>query len=60
MQGFNLICRNLMMSENLENLGFGEQQTYVRLESQEGQKEKEGFLSGTGIKAGKSNVFWKK
>jgi hypothetical protein len=47
-----------MMKEDLSNLGFGENPSYTRVQSDEGLKEKEGFISGTNVKASKKSVFW--
>mmetsp|Transcript_35403 Transcript_35403/g.36069 ORF Transcript_35403/g.36069 Transcript_35403/m.36069 type:complete len:112 (+) Transcript_35403:215-550(+) len=48
-----LECRmdkDLMAKEDLNNLGLGEDAVYKRLPSDEGQKEKSGFISGLGVK----------
>jgi cytochrome c oxidase assembly protein subunit 19 len=50
--------RSLMSNEDLSQLGFGEQATYVRAESKEGKKEAEGFIAGTGVRGSKKFLFW--
>lgn len=52
--------RELMAKENLDELGFGNSKEYVRMKSNEGEKEKTGFVAGTGVRAsGKSWFNWK-
>ena len=42
-----------MAKEDLSTLGLGENSEYVRVASDEGKKEKEGFVAGTGVKVTK-------
>ena len=51
-----LQCRmdnDLMAKEDMQNLGFGNNAEYIRVQKQEGEKEAQGFVSGLGVKPGK-------
>ena len=42
-----------MAEEDLTSLGFGEKREYVRKQSDEGVKESNGFIAGTGVRPSK-------
>ena len=49
-----LQCRmdsGLMSKEDLSTLGFGKDASYQRIDPNEGEKEKKGFVAGTGVRA---------
>ena len=55
-----LQCRmdnELMAREDLSNLGLGENKSYTRLPSTEGNKESKGFVAGIGVKASNKGFF---
>ena len=50
--------RGLMVQEDLKTLGFGEGASYQRVEPNEGEKEKTGFVAGTGVRASTRWKLW--
>lgn len=57
-----LECRmdkELMAKDDLNNIGLGETGTYLRVQREPGEKERNGFVAGTGVKASKKGgIFW--
>jgi hypothetical protein len=48
---------SLMKEEDLEDLGLGKNKEYKRVESAEGQKERNGFVAGTGVRPSEKFMF---
>ena len=56
-----LQCRmdcGLMAKEDLAQLGFGGKSEYIRVENNEGEKEKKGFIAGTGVAPSSKWFSW--
>lgn len=50
--------RGLMAKDDLSKLGFGKDASYTRVEPNEGEKEKSGFVAGTGVRASTRWTIW--
>ncbi len=48
---------DLMAQEELAQLGFGDSQNYARGDNSFGEKEKQGFVSGSGVRT-KTGNWW--
>lgn len=49
--------RGLMAKDDLNNLGFGDNGAYERVNPKEGEKEKSGFVAGMGVSPGKGSLW---